>query len=106
MLGDDFWFLLFAAIRDRESHLIGDDKTVSILEGGQTKLMTIKDIEEKFLSENLNILRSFTCVPDQMIHNDLIDAHFNTKFIEESLRKSYENSWKYLKRQNSWKYVK
>ena len=52
LLGDNFWCLLFAAIRDKESHLIGDDKTVPILEGGQTKLMTIKDIEENFLSEN------------------------------------------------------
>ena len=92
LLGDDFWCLLFAAIRDRQSHLICDDKTLEILEGGQTKLMTIKDIEEKFLSENLNILRSFTCVPDQMIHKDLIEAHFNTKSMEESLRKSYENT--------------
>ena len=91
LLGDNFWCLLFAAIRDRRSHLIGDGKT-KILEGGQTKLMTIKDIEEKFLSENLNILRSFTCVPDQMIHKDLIEAHFNTKSMEESLRKSYENT--------------
>jgi len=74
LLGDDFWCLLFAAIRDRESHPIGDGKTVSILEGGQTKLVTIKGIEETFLSENLNILRSFTCVPNQMIHKDLIDA--------------------------------
>ena len=74
LLGDNFWCLLFAAIRDRESHLIGDDKTVSILEGGQTKLVTIKGIEETFLSENLDILRSFTCVPNQMIHKDLIDA--------------------------------
>ena len=92
LLGDDFWCLLFTAIRDRESHPIGDDKTVPILEGGQTKLMTMKEIEELFFTENQNILRSSTCVPDQMIHEDLIDAHLNTNSIEELLRKSYEST--------------
>ena len=93
LLEDDFWCLLFTAIRDRTSHLIGVEKTMPILEAGQTKFMTMKDIEEKFFSENPNILRSFTCVPDQMIHEDLIDAHLNTKSLEELLRKSYESTF-------------
>ena len=91
LLGDDFWRLLFTAIRDRESHPIGNDMTVPILEGGQTKHMTIEEIEEKFFSENPNILKSFTSVPDQMIHEDLIDAHLNTTSLEKSLRETYEN---------------
>ena len=93
LLGDDFWRLLFTAIRDRESHPIGNDMTVRILEGGQTKHMTIEEIEEKFFSENPDILKSFTSVPDQMIHEDLIDAHLNTTSLEESLQETYETKF-------------
>ena len=89
-LGDVFWRLLFAVIRDRKSNLIDRDKTVPILEGGQTKLMTMKDIEEKFSKENSHILKTCISVPDQMIHEDLIDAHLDVKCLEHSLQKSYE----------------
>ena len=89
-LGDHFWQMLFAAIRDRGSAPIGSDKTVPILEAGQTKQMTMQDIEEKFSAENPDILKSCKSVPDHMIHEDLIDAHLNVKSLEALLQDSYD----------------
>ena len=90
LLGDHFWRLLFAAIRDRESKPIGNDKKVPIMEGGQTHLLTMEDIEDKFWKENQDILKSCKSVPDQMIHEDSIDAFLNVNALESSLRKSYD----------------
>ena len=90
LLGNRFWRLLFTAIRDKECKPIGSDKKMPILEGGHVRLMTMEDIEDKFFSENPNMLTSFINVPDQMIHEDLIDSHLNTESVKESLRKSYE----------------
>ena len=89
LLCDNFWRLLFSEIRDRACHPIDLNTTVPIVEGGFTKHMTMEDIEKKFASENPNILTSFESVPDQMIHEDLIDAHFNTDSVKESLRMAY-----------------
>ena len=89
-LDDDFWRLLFTYIRDQEVRGISDENMITILEGGQTKQMSMKDIESKFLSENPLILKTQQCIPDQMIHEDLIDAHLNTETVRESLRRSYE----------------
>ena len=52
--------------------------------------MTMRDIEQKFISENPDLLTAQRCIPDQMIHDDLIDAHFNTESVRESLKRSYE----------------
>ena len=90
VLGDSFWRLLFTGIRDRKSSPIDRNKTVPVLEGGHTRFMTMEDIEKKFSSENPHILTSFESVPDQMIHEDLIDAHFSTDAVKESLKRSYD----------------
>ena len=50
-------------------------------------------IEEKFSTEHPHILKTCTVVPDQMIHEDLIDAQFNTKSVRQSLRRSYEQKF-------------
>ena len=89
-LDDNFWRLLFTAIRDREVDVISEEKRISILEGGQTKHMSMTDIEQKFNLENRDILTAQRAVPDQMIHDDLIDAHFNTESVRESLKRSFE----------------
>ena len=89
-LDDDFWRLLFTAIRDREVDVISAEKRISILEGGQVKHMCMTDIEQKFKLENRDLLTGQRCIPDQLIHDDLIDAHFNTKSVRESLKRSYE----------------
>ena len=52
--------------------------------------MSMTDIEKKFIDENPDLLTAQRSVPDQMIHNDLIDAHFNTESLRESLRRSYQ----------------
>ena len=89
-LDNDFWRLLFTATRDREVDVISEERRIPISEGGQTKLMSLRDIEQKFILENPDLLTAQRCIPDQMIHDDLIDAHFNTESVRESLRKSYE----------------
>ena len=89
-LKDDFWRLLFGAVRDRGCGSIDGNLKISILEGGQKKHMTMGELEEKFVSENRDNLRSQTSVPDQMIHEDLIDAFLCTDSVKESLKKSYE----------------
>ena len=90
---DDFWHLMFTAIRDRESNPIGNDKKVPILEGGQIKDFTMADIEEKFASENPKLLTSQLCVPDQMIHDDQLDAHLNTDMVREHLKLMYDKNY-------------
>ena len=89
-LDDNFWRLLFTAIRDREVDVISEEKRIPILEGGQTKHMSMTNIEQKFNLENPDLLTAQKAVPDQMIHDDLIDAHFNTKSVRESLKRSYD----------------
>ena len=90
LLKDDFWCLLFRAIRDNECTPIDDSTSISIVEAGQTKQMTMAELEERFSSENKDNLKSQTCVPDQMIHEDLIDAYLSTDSIECSLKQAYE----------------
>ena len=90
-LKDDTWRLLFTAIRDGVSCLISRDKKVPIVMGGQARLMTLQEIEEKLIQEDPGILTSQSCVPNQMIHNDLMDAQFNTENFRESLKELYEN---------------
>ena len=90
-LKDDTWRLLFTAIRDGVSCLISRDKKVPIVMGGQARLMTLQEIEEKLIQEDPGIFTSQSSVPDQMIHNDLMDAQFNTENFRKSLKKSYEN---------------
>ena len=92
-LDDDFWRLLFTAIRDKEAVKISEEIRIPILEGGQTKYMTLTDIEQKFISENPGILTAKRSVPDQMIHEDLIDAQFNTESVRESLKKSFDKKF-------------
>ena len=89
LLDDDFWRLLFTAIRDRKVR-ISEERRIPILEGGQTKHMSLADIEQKFISENRDILTAQRSVPDQMIHEDLIDAQFNTEYVRESLKRCFD----------------
>ena len=97
-LDDDFWRLLFTAIRDSAVEEISGEKTIPILEGGQTKHMTMAEIEQKFISENRDLLTAQRSVPDQMIHEDLIDAHFNTETLRESLKGSYDQKFSEAKK--------
>ena len=91
LLTDDFWCLLFfRAIRDSECTPIDDNTSISLVEAGQTKQMTMTELEERFGSENKDNLKSQTSVPDQMIHEDLIDAYLSTDSIECSLKQAYE----------------
>ena len=54
------------------------------------KQITMVELEDKFVSENRDRLKSQTSVPDQMIHEDLIDAYLSTSSVKDSLKKSYE----------------
>ena len=90
LLEDDFWYLLFRAVRDRSCGPIDDNMKICILEGGQTKQMTMGEIEDKFISENRDSFKSQACVPDQMIHEDVIDAFLSTSSVKDSLKRSYE----------------
>ena len=69
-LDDNFWRLLFTAIRDREVDVISEEKRIPILEGGQVKHMSMTDIEQKFFLENSDLLTAQKCIPAQMIHDD------------------------------------
>ena len=86
-LKDDFWYLLFRAVRDRDCRPIDDSRRLRINEGGETKEMTMQGLEEKFRSENKDNLKSQTSIPDQLIHEDLIDAFLNTSSVEQ------EHTW-------------
>ena len=92
LLDDNFWRLLFTAIRDRKVGQISEERRIPILEGGQTIHMSMGDIEQRFISENPDLLTEQRSVPDQMIHEDLIDAQFNTESVRESLRRSYDKT--------------
>ena len=48
-------------------------------------------MSEKLIKEDPGIFTSQSSVPDQMIHNDLMDAQFNTENFRESLKELYEN---------------
>ena len=98
ILDDNFWRLLFTHIRDKEVEGISEEKTIPILEGGLTRQMSMEDIECKFISENSEILTTQRCVPDQVIHEDLIDAQFNTGSIRESLRRTYNQKYQESKK--------
>lgn len=84
-LKDDFWYLLFRAFRDTGCSPIDDSLKICIQEGGQMKQMTMQELEDKFVSENRDNLRSQTSVPDQMIHEDLIDAYLSTSSVKDWL---------------------
>ena len=58
LLKDDFWYLLFRAFRDRGCSPIDDNMKICIVEGGQTKQMTMGELE--FISENRENLKSQT----------------------------------------------
>ena len=90
-LEDNTWRLLFTSIRDREPCPISRDTKVPIVQDGQTRLMSIQEIEEKFCSENPDILKSQTSVPDQIIHDDLIDPQFNITSVRNLLKQLREN---------------
>merc|ERR1719264_179630 len=90
LLNDDFWCLLFSAFRDRGCSPTDNNLKICILEGGQMKQMTMGELEDKFISENGDNLKSQTSIPDQMIHEDLIDAYLSTSSVKDSLKKSYE----------------
>ena len=92
LLDDNFWRLLFTAIRDRKVGQISEERRIPILEGGQTIHMSMGDIEQRFISENPDLLTEQRSVPDQMIHEDLIDAQFNTESVRESLKRSYDKT--------------
>ena len=96
-LKDKTWHRLFTAIRDRVSRPNSSDNKVPIVEGGRTRLMSLQDIEKKLILEDPDIFTSQTSVPDQMIHEDLIDAQFNTTAVRDSLKKSFENKLSSLK---------
>lgn len=91
LLNDDFWYLLFRAFRDRGCSPSDDTMKICILEGGKVKQMTMAELEDKFVSENQDNLKSQTSVLDQMIHEDLIDAYLSTSSVEKSMKKSYED---------------
>ena len=92
LLDDNFWRLLFTAIRDRKVGQISEERRIPILEGGQTKHLSMGDIEQRFISKNPDLLTEQRSVPDQMIHEDLIDAQFNTEYVRESLKRSYDKT--------------
>ena len=98
LLDDDFWRLLFTAIRDSKVAEVSEEQRIPILEGGQTKHMSLTEIGQKFISENPNLLTEQRSVPDQMIHEDLIDAHFSTDHFKESLKRCYESKFSEAKR--------
>ena len=98
LLDKDFWRLLFTVMRDREVEEVSKEKRIPILEGGQTRLMSMTEIEQKFISENPDLLTTQRSVPDQMIHEDLIDAHFNTESVRESLKRSYDKRFSEAKK--------
>ena len=98
LIDDDFWRMLFTAIRDREVDEISEEKRIPILAGGQTKYMSMTDIEQKFISENLDLLTAQRSIPDQMIHEDLIDAHFNIESARKSLKRSFDKNFSEAKK--------
>ena len=103
-LHGDIWHRLFAVIRDRKSGPIGTDTEVNILEGGQTSLTTIQlKAEEKLRFEHPGIFTSQTSIPDQMIHEDQIDAQFNAESFRGTLNyeKKRSQAQKTLAKDNS-----
>ena len=58
LLNDNFWYQLFRAVRDRGCSPIDDTMKICILEGGQMKQMTMEELEDKFVSENRDNLKS------------------------------------------------
>ena len=78
LLKDDFWYLLFKAVRDIGCSPLDKDRQICVLEGGQTKLMSMEEVEQKFITENKDDTKSQASVPDQLIHEDLIDAYLST----------------------------
>ena len=92
-LEDDTWrLMLFTSIRDRATGLISTDTKVPIFVGGQTRLMTLQDIETNLIQEEPDIFKSQRSVPDQMVHEDLMDAQFNTQYARENLKELYEDN--------------
>ena len=53
LLKDDFWYLLFKAVRDIGCSPLDKNMQICVLEGGQTKLMSMEEVEQKFITENI-----------------------------------------------------
>ena len=64
-IDDNFWRLIFTAIRDREVDVISEEKRIPTLEGGQVKHMPMTDIDQKFILKNPDLLTAQRCIPDQ-----------------------------------------
>ena len=90
LLKDDSWYLLFKAVRDIGCSPLDKDMQICVLEGGQTKLMLMEEVEQKFITENKDDTKSQTSVPDQLIHEDLIDACLSTSTVGTSLKEAYK----------------
>ena len=49
---DDFWHLLFSTVRDKECSPIDGNTYISVVESGRSKQMGLRELEERFISEN------------------------------------------------------
>ena len=91
LLSETFWYLMFTAIRDRNTKPVDKSKVLRLISDGQEKYMTMEDIEEKFASDNPDILTSYTCVPDQAFPHRA-DVYLNTQTLARSLKKTYDSN--------------
>ena len=91
---DEEWRIIVVTLRDRESKPLDENLTIPIVEGGQTRNMTNRDIEDMFLQDDpeYNILTCQRSIPEELVHKDLFDAHFNRDQMIQVIKETYESS--------------
>ena len=87
---DEVWKILTLVIRDKETTVIDHNKTVEILEGGQSRYFTVKDLEDKFMEDYPDLFTSQISVPSELIHNDFIEPEINIEKVIEQLKDHYD----------------
>ena len=97
IFGEEEWERLVVCLRDRESKPLNKDESVLIIEGGHSKFLTMKDLEDKFANENPDYQHTQTSIPENLVHDDNFEAHLNRQTIIKVIQKQYEHDCQRIK---------
>ena len=94
LFDDEEWRIIVVTLRDRESKPLDENLTIPIVEGGQTRNMTNRDIEEMFMQEEpqFDILTCQRSIPEELVHKDHFDAHVNRDMMIQVIKDAYEST--------------
>ena len=94
LFDDEEWRNIVVTLRDREFKPLDENLTIPIVEGGQTRNMTNRDIEDMFMQEEpeYDVLTCQRSIPEQLVHKDHFEAHFNREQMIKMIKDAYESN--------------